>query len=71
VASGQTPVTDASGSSYQWLQSAQQASAAQAAGQVVYFQPVPGVFSPINFTPGTAGLPVYLKTPTTGAVQGG
>ena len=57
-------VSNAGGQAFQWLASGQAAQAAQAGGAQLYFQPSPGVFSPITWNAATqSGLPLYLQVP--------
>lgn len=57
------PLTDAQGNTYEWVQNPAQAKGLKAQGATFYYQPIPGVFSPLS--PGIAA-PAYVKIPTAG-----
>ena len=60
----QAPITDANGNTYEYVDGAEY-GAMQAAGEQIYYEPLPGVFLPApigspNLLPGT---PLYVQIP--------
>lgn len=61
----QSPITDANGNTYEWVDGSEYGSL-QAAGEQIYYEPLPGVFLPApigspNLAPGT---PLYVQIPS-------
>jgi hypothetical protein len=54
------PITDATGATYDYLQTAQQEAEAAGSHTPLFYQPTPGVFQPFQPSPGD-NTPVYIK----------
>jgi hypothetical protein len=60
------PISDASGNSYDWIQTPQQAQSLIASGAPLYYQPLPGIFQPYQNN-GSIAAPVFVKINSQGS----